>query len=69
VAPENAAVVLRFVRVKGRDFEVRTLTDIGRLANLQTKTTPGFNELLVSFRFRNSQQADIEMWRTSELRH
>src|SRR6185437_16001282 len=41
-----------------RGFEVRGLIYISvASANFETKTTPGFNELLVSFRFRNSPRA------------
>src|SRR5689334_16820701 len=40
-----------------RRFEVRLVSDISHVANFETKTTPGFNKLLVSLRFRNSPGA------------
>jgi hypothetical protein len=39
------------------------------LANFETKTTPGFNKLPDSLRFRDSQAADIEMQRISGSGH
>jgi hypothetical protein len=42
---------------------------IGFLANFETKTTLAINALLVSFRFRNSLEADIEMMRISGSGH
>jgi len=42
---------------------------IAALANFETETTLGINELLVSPRLRNSQNADIKSERTSESGH
>jgi len=55
--------------VQCRGFEVCFIGDIMRLANFESKTTLSINEVLVSFRFRNPPEADIQIMRISESGH